>query len=234
MPWERRFCWMPTDGGHILPGEKFEASQSDPIGFNGEKRFEYMIVAREDRSKTPAAELTFFDPQSRNTSRFEATQSRSPLRAARLIRLLWRRQSATPQPQPRQPRPHSPNRGPARVGLLVRALSLRSPMIEAFLIVNGALAAAWSAALLFGLGRDCGDFIVRSRIRFSSQQPRAPSKDGRRSVRPRAVLPECRTICAWAAFRPMARIPISVTCSRGRRQAIKAKQRCEQFSADAR
>ena len=40
------------------PGEKFEASQSDPIGFNG-RAIRYMIVAREDRS---AAELSFFDP----------------------------------------------------------------------------------------------------------------------------------------------------------------------------
>ncbi|MGA7882475.1 MAG: BatD family protein, partial [Terrimicrobiaceae bacterium] len=44
------------------PGEKFEASPSDPVGFNGEKRFEFMIVAREDRSKTPVARLSFFDP----------------------------------------------------------------------------------------------------------------------------------------------------------------------------
>ena len=41
---------LEADGWRTYPpGEKFEASPSDPIGFNGEKRFEYMLVAREDR-----------------------------------------------------------------------------------------------------------------------------------------------------------------------------------------
>lgn len=44
------------------PSEEFRASPSDPIGYNGEKVFKYMIVARTDATATPVPEFTFFDP----------------------------------------------------------------------------------------------------------------------------------------------------------------------------
>lgn len=44
------------------PNEKFTPSASDPIGYNGEKVFEYTIVARNDATLTPAPEFSFFDP----------------------------------------------------------------------------------------------------------------------------------------------------------------------------
>jgi BatD DUF11 like domain len=135
------------------PGEKFEASQSDPIGFNGEKRFEYMIVAREDRSKTPIAELSFFDPAIEKyvTVRSNAVAviakggkiDPSPVAAA----------TSTPQPQT-TPSPAAPVAVEDQLASDYTPASFTSfAYNRSFLIVNGALAATWSAALLIGLGR---------------------------------------------------------------------------------
>jgi BatD DUF11 like domain len=147
---------LDADGWRTYPpGEKFEASQSDPIGFNGEKRFEYMIVAREDRSKTPIAEFSFFDPAIEKyvTVRSNAIAvtakggkvdpSPSPVAAA----------TATPQPQT-APSPAAPVEAEEQLASDYSPASFTSfAYNRSFLIVNGALAATWSAALLLGLGR---------------------------------------------------------------------------------
>ncbi len=44
------------------PSEKFEPSASDPIGFSGEKIYEFTLVARQEQRATPPVQFTFFDP----------------------------------------------------------------------------------------------------------------------------------------------------------------------------
>jgi len=44
------------------PTSEFEASPSDPIGFNGTKTYEFTLLAREDRKATPEVFFSFFDP----------------------------------------------------------------------------------------------------------------------------------------------------------------------------
>jgi oxygen tolerance protein BatD len=145
---------LEADGWRTYPpGEKFEASQSDPIGFNGEKRFEYMIVAREDRSKTPIAELSFFDPAIEKYVTVRSNAIAVTAKGGKIDASPVAAASPTPQPQT-TPSPAEP------VQTEDQLVSNYSPAAfssfaynRTFLIVNGALAAAWSAALLFGLGR---------------------------------------------------------------------------------
>jgi hypothetical protein len=135
------------------PGEKFEASQSDPIGFNGEKRFEYMLVAREDRSKTPVAELSFFDPSLEKyvTIRSNPIAVTAKGGAADQTAVA----AATPSPQREAtPAPAVPTQVDDQLAVNFSPGSFTSfAYNRSFLIVNGALAVLWSAALLFGLGR---------------------------------------------------------------------------------
>jgi hypothetical protein len=145
---------LEADGWRSYPpGEKFEASPSDPIGFNGEKRFEYMLVAREDRSKTPVARLSFFDPSlekyvtiASNPIEVAAKGTADPAVVA----------AATPAPQP-QLTPAAVSPPPQKESVLASNFAPASFVSFAhdrrFLIVNGVLAVAWSAALLLGLGR---------------------------------------------------------------------------------
>lgn len=135
------------------PGEKFEASQSDPIGFNGEKRFEYMLVAREDRSKTPVAELSFFDPSLEKyvTLRSNPIAVTAKGGAADQTAVA----AATPSPQPQaSPVAAAPVQDDDQLASNFEPASFASLATNrSFLVVNGALAIVWSAALLFGLGR---------------------------------------------------------------------------------
>jgi len=45
------------------PSENFVPSPTDPIGFNGEKTFEFTLIAREKKTSTPAVSFSFFDPE---------------------------------------------------------------------------------------------------------------------------------------------------------------------------
>ena len=145
---------LDADGWRTYPpGEKFEASQSDPIGFNGEKRFEYMIVAREDRSKTPAAELTFFDPAVEKYVTIRSNPIAVTAKGGKADSSAVAAASATPQPQA-TPTTTAPVQTEDQLASDYSPSSFTSfAYHRSFLIVNGALAAAWSAALLFGLGR---------------------------------------------------------------------------------
>jgi BatD DUF11 like domain len=135
------------------PGEKFEASQSDPIGFNGEKRFEYMIVAREDRSKTPIAELSFFDPAVEKYVTVRSNGIAVTAKGGKVDSSPVAAASATPQPQA-TPIPAVPIQTEDQLASDYSPGSFTSfAYNRTFLMVNGTLAAAWSAALLFGLGR---------------------------------------------------------------------------------
>ena len=145
---------LEADGWRTYPpGEKFEASPSDPIGFNGEKHFEYMLVAREDRSQTPVAQLSFFDP---SLEKYVTIKSSAIEVAAKGTADPAAVAAATPAPQP-QPTPASVSTPIQKESLLASNFSPASFTSFAhdhrFLVVNGALAIAWSAALMFGLGR---------------------------------------------------------------------------------
>jgi hypothetical protein len=154
------------------PGEKFEASPSDPIGFNGEKHFDYMLVARQDQSKTPIAQLAFFDP---SLEKYVTIKSTPIEVAAKGMAETTAVAAATPVPQP-QPTP-PPASTPAQEERL--SASNFSPQSfssfaydRGFLIVNGALAAVWSIALLLGLGRVVvgSSFARESAARRSSRK----------------------------------------------------------------
>jgi hypothetical protein len=145
---------LEADGWRTYPpGEKFEASQSDPIGFNGEKRFEFMLVAREDRSQTPVAQLSFFDP---SLEKYVTIKSSAIEVAAKGTADPAAVAAATPAPQP-QPTSASVSTPIQKESLLASNFSPASFTSFAhdhrFLVVNGALAVAWSAALMLGLGR---------------------------------------------------------------------------------
>ena len=133
------------------PGEKFEASPSDPVGFNGEKRFEFMIVAREDQSKTPVAQLSFFDPSLEKYVTIKSTAIEVTAKGTADPAAVA---AATPAAQP------TPAASPVVIqqeSLLASDLSPASftPFAHgrSFLVANGALAVVWSVALMFGLGR---------------------------------------------------------------------------------
>ncbi|MCX7868963.1 MAG: SH3 domain-containing protein [Terrimicrobiaceae bacterium] len=45
------------------PSENFKPSPGDPIGYIGEKTFEFTLVAREDQRATPPLKFSFFNPE---------------------------------------------------------------------------------------------------------------------------------------------------------------------------
>jgi hypothetical protein len=145
---------LDADGWRTYPpGEKFEASQSDLIGFNGEKRFEYMIVAREDRSKTPIAELSFFDPAIEKYVTVRSNSIAVTAKGGKVDPSPVAAASPTPEPQT-APSPAAPVQAEDQLASGYTPASFSSFAYDrGFLVANGALAVAWSAALLFGLGR---------------------------------------------------------------------------------
>ena len=152
------------------PGEKFEASPSDPVGFNGEKRFEFMIVAREDRSKTPVAQLSFFDPSLEKYVTIKSTAIEVTAKGTADPTAVA---AATPASQP------APSASPAAIqqeSLLASDFSPASftPFAHdrSFLVANGALAVVWSVALMFGLGRAAAasSFAKKSAARRDSRK----------------------------------------------------------------
>ena len=145
---------VDADGWRTYPpGEKFEASQSDPIGFNGEKRFEYMIVASEDRSKTPIAELSFFDPAVEKYVTVRSNAIAVTAKGGKVDSSAVAAASATPQTQA-TPIPAAAIQTEDQLASDYSPGSFTSfAYNRTFLMVNGTLAAAWSVALLLGLGR---------------------------------------------------------------------------------
>jgi hypothetical protein len=135
------------------PGEKFEASPSDPIGFNGEKRFEYMLVAREDQSKTPMAQLSFFDPALEKYVTIKsppmavtAKGTTDPASLAASTPASEPQLTPAPIPSPTEnERLLAPNLSPASFTPFAHD--------RRFLVVNGAVAIVWSLALILGIGR---------------------------------------------------------------------------------
>ena len=143
---------LDADGWRTYPpGAKFEASPSDPIGFNGEKRFEYMLVAREDRSKTPVAQLSFFDPSFEKYVTIKSAAIEVAAKGAADQAVVA---AATPAPQPTPAAVSAPvQTGSALASNFSPGSFTSFAHDRRFLMVNGALAVAWSAALMLGLGR---------------------------------------------------------------------------------
>jgi hypothetical protein len=112
-----------------------------------------MLVAREDRSQTPVAQLSFFDP---SLEKYVTIKSSAIEVAAKGTADPAAVAAATPAPQP-QPTPASVSTPIQKESLLASNFSPASFTSFAhdhrFLVVNGALAIAWSAALMLGLGR---------------------------------------------------------------------------------
>lgn len=138
------------------PGEKFTPSTSDPIGFNGQKAYEYMILAREDRKATPVAEFSYFDPSIEKYVTLktppvavDARGGGAPVPTPAVV-------AAVPSATPASASTPEPTVQPEQ-SVLVRNFSPATfrPFVEdrIFLVVNGALAFTWAALLLFGVGR---------------------------------------------------------------------------------
>ena len=147
---------IESDGWRTYPpGEKFEASQSDPIGFNGQKRFEYMLVAREDRSKTPVAELSFFDPSLEKYVTIRSTPIEVAAKGGAADQTAVAVATPVPQASPdATPAPAAPVQDEDQLASNFSPASFTSfAHNREFFVANGALAVVWSVALLFGLGR---------------------------------------------------------------------------------
>ena len=137
------------------PSEKFEPSSRDPIGFNGQKTFDFMIVARADTTLTPSPEFSFFDPAVEKYVTLKAdpiavvAKGGTAAAPAAAVAATTTTPSPTPDEQPTPP--------PASTDLLASNFRPASfdPFVlkTGFLIVNSVAAVGWLAFLLFGLGR---------------------------------------------------------------------------------
>jgi len=136
------------------PGEKFTASASDPIGFNGEKAFDFTLVARQDTQKTPAAIFSYFDPAVEKYVTLktvpivvDAKGGGAPTPTPAMVA------AATPAATPSAATPAKPDTS----DLLAKRFSPGSfvPFVhgKTFMVVNAALAGTWTLALLVGLVR---------------------------------------------------------------------------------
>ncbi len=158
------------------PNSKFEPSASDVIGLNGQKRYEFMIMAREDRTATPALNFSYFDPVQEKYVKISTkplpveAKGGSPAAAA---------QPSTPQATP-QPAPSAavatPTPEPQREKLLSDTFVPAdfTPLVEnkTFLLLNGVAALLWLLALSLCLFRSLsGSQMARqSAVRREARQ----------------------------------------------------------------
>jgi len=162
---------IEADGWRTYPpSEKFEPSASDPIGFSGEKKYDYMILAREDQSRTPVAEFSFFDPSIEKyvtlKSNVVAVEAKGGAPAPALVAA-----AATPTPTPQ---PVAAPATPAESLLTSKFQpSTFQPLVRSrdFLVANGALALVWCLALLVGV------------VRIAATSSRARESSARREIR---------------------------------------------------
>ena len=176
------------------------------------------------------AQLSFFDPSLEKYVTIKSTA----------IEVAAKGTADPPPSQPRLPlrslsplRPPSPRRFKRKacsrqISRLVSFTSFASD--RRFLVVNGALAVAWSAALMTRL-RACGGCLFRSRSN--------PPRDGTaanffaRWKIPNATRSSSSTgrgVCRIRVSRPMERIPMCANCSRIRARATTPSRPFAQFS----
>ncbi len=134
------------------PSDKFQPA--DAIGFTGEKKFEYPIIARQDQTKTPGVRFSYFDP---STGKY-VTLTTDPLpvdaRAGNAAPA-----ATAPAAAPGAGTPAAP--GPATkptpdIAVMANGSSHWSSLFfrKEFLIGNAALFVAWLAiVLVFSLRR---------------------------------------------------------------------------------
>jgi len=136
------------------PSEKFEASSRDPIGFNGEKTFDFMIVARADTTQTPSPEFSFFDPAVERYVTLKAEPIAVVAKGGTAAAPAATAVATAPTPTPA---PDAPTPPPASTDQLASNFQPASfdPLVlkTGFLIINAVAAVGWLALLLFSLGR---------------------------------------------------------------------------------
>ncbi|PTX92886.1 hypothetical protein DB345_14670 [Spartobacteria bacterium LR76] len=139
------------------PNEKFTPSASDPIGYNGEKVFEYTIVARSDATLTPTPEFSFFDPAVEKYVTLKASPIAVVARgSSNATQTTTAQATSSPTPQAATPPPAAPA-SPETASDLVTSFrrgafqpTLTNPT---FLIVNGVAALALLGLLALGVLR---------------------------------------------------------------------------------
>jgi hypothetical protein len=137
------------------PAENFTPSPSDPIGFNGEKTFEYMLLAREDQSFVPVAEFSYFDPAIERYVTLKSPKIAVEAKGGSAVPAATPAVVAASSATPAASTP-LPTATPEPSGLARNFVPATfRPFVEstAFLVANGALALTWTALLLFGIGR---------------------------------------------------------------------------------
>lgn len=134
------------------PGENFQASPSDPIGFNGEKLFEYTMVARQDTEKTPAVIFSYFDPEVEKYVTLHAGPIAVEARGGAAPAAVPTVAAATPTPAATAPAAKS-GAGSPLVSDFTPGTFVPLAHEGKFLVANAAVAGVWCLALVFGLVR---------------------------------------------------------------------------------
>ena len=152
----RAFTTSIARGGSTYPpARKVRIQPERSHRFNGAKRFEYMLVAREDRSKTPVAQVSFFDP---SLEKYVTIKS-SPIEvAAKGTAVQAHSGGCNPGRSATSQRDSGIEAGPERkfAGLRLLPGSFTSFAYDRrFLVMNGALAAAWLRCLCAGWDAWC-------------------------------------------------------------------------------
>ncbi len=135
------------------PGETFRPSATDPIGYNGEKKFDFMIVARKDATLTPVGEFSFFDPaiekyvtlkSSPVAVRAQGGGAPPPTPAA---------VAAAPSPTPSATAPKTPGPADELVAAVQRATFTPFFRRPVFLWVNALLGVLWGVFVVIAIVR---------------------------------------------------------------------------------
>lgn len=137
------------------PNEKFTPSPSDPVGYNGQKQFEFTIMAREDQTKTPVAEFSYFDPAIKKYVTLKSAAIPVDAKGGG-VPAETVATAATPTPTPTAT-PAKPVSTPGPDDSLVAQYmgGTFQPLLfnRTFLIANGVIGVIWLGALLVGLSR---------------------------------------------------------------------------------
>lgn len=127
------------------PSDKFQST--DAVGFTGEKVFEFPLIARQDQTRTPGVQFSFFDPSSEKF----VVLTQDPLEVNAKAGGAPPIASATPaSPQGDKPAPTpGPSATPDITAMAGGSSSWTALVLrKEFLIANASLAAAWLAISL--------------------------------------------------------------------------------------
>ncbi len=140
------------------PNEKFTPSTRDPVGYIGQKQFEFTIMAREDQTKTPVAEFSYFDPSIKKyvtlksaAIPIDAKGGGVPAVAPDTVAA-----AATPSPTPTNAPTKSASTPSPEDSLVTQYTGgTFQPLLfnRTFLIANGVIGVIWLGVLLVKLSR---------------------------------------------------------------------------------